>query len=102
VYSAGGWMGQGAIVTSTLQIYDIASNSWTFGHPLPAIVETAGGVALNGKLYIMGGDDGINVYTSTYIYDTATDTWSTGAPLPAPVTNTSATAANGLIYLFGG
>ncbi len=92
------------VVTSTLQIYDIATGTWTFGASLPAPVEAAAGAALNGKFYVIGGDDGTAAVTTAYIYDIATNTWSTGAALPDANgrTNTAATVAGGLIYVFGG
>ncbi|MFL5735038.1 MAG: kelch repeat-containing protein, partial [Chloroflexia bacterium] len=106
-YVAGGFYGYSGttpLVTTTLQIFDFTTLSWHFGRSMPGTgVEAAGGAALNGKFYVMGGDDGSTaVLTSNYIYDIATNTWSTGAPLPQPRTNTYATAYNGKIYLMGG
>jgi hypothetical protein len=107
VFVAGGCpvcAGLGYVITNTLQIYDIASNSWSFGAPLPAAVEAAAGVALNGKFYVIGGDDISDSGRTTYIYNVATNTWSTGAQIPDAQgrTNTYATTTNGLIYVFGG
>ena len=103
VYVAGGFTG-GSNVTNALQIYDIASNTWTSGANLPTSpgVEAAAGAVVNGKFYVMGGDDFNNGLNTTFIYDIATDTWTTGATLPDMRTNTYGTAANGLIYVYGG
>ena len=57
---------------------------------------------VNGKFYVMGGDDFNNGLNTTFIYDIATDTWTTGATLPDSRTNLYGTAANGLIYVYGG
>jgi N-acetylneuraminic acid mutarotase len=99
-----GYSGTTPLVTTTLQIFDFTTLSWRFGRSMPgAGVEAAGGAVLNGKFYVIGGDDGVaNVLTTNYIYDIATSTWSTGAPLPLPRTNTYATAYNGKVYLMGG
>src|ERR1044071_7747430 len=38
--------------------------------------------AVNGKFYVMGGDDFNNGLNTTFIYDIATNSWTTGATLP--------------------
>jgi Kelch motif/Galactose oxidase, central domain len=65
-------------------------------------VEAAAGAVINGKFYVMGGDDFNNGLNTNFIYDIATNTWSTGAMLPDNRTNTYGTAYNGLIYVYGG
>jgi Galactose oxidase, central domain/Kelch motif len=91
-------------VTTTLQILDLASGTWSLGAPLPAGVEDAAGAALDGRFYVMGGDNIINSQRTTYIYDLAANTWTTGALLPDPAgrTNTYGTTASNLIYVYGG
>ena len=37
----------------------------------------AGGRALNGKLYVVGGNGGQGSVATTFVYDPATDRWST-------------------------
>ena len=104
LYVAGGFVG-GTSITSTLQIYDIASNTWTFGPSMPASVEAAAGATLNGKFYVIGGDDySTSSQRTTFIFDIATNTWSQGALLPDPIgrTNTNGVGANGRVYVFGG
>src|SRR5438046_4627318 len=65
-------------------------------------VEAAAGAVVNGKFYVMGGDDFNNGLNTNFIYDIATNTWTTGATLPDSRTNTYGTAYNGLIYVYGG
>jgi len=103
VFVAGGFTG-GTSVTNILRIYDIAANTWSLGAPIPASpgVEAAAGAVVNGKFFVMGGDDFTNGLNTTYIYDIATNTWTTGATLPDFRTNTYATAYNGMVYLYGG
>ena len=98
---AGGFIG-GTAVTNALRIYDIATNTWTAGANMPAGVEAAAGAVVNGKFYVMGGDDFNAGVTTTYIYDIASNTWTTGAAVPDARTNTYGTAVNGLIYVYGG
>ena len=103
IYVAGGFIG-GTSVTNALRIYDIATNTWTSGANMPTSpgVEAAAGAVVNGKFYVMGGDDFNNGLNTTFIYDIATNTWTTGATLPDMRTNTYGTVANGLIYVYGG
>src|ERR1043166_6385540 len=103
IYVAGGLIG-GTSVTNALRIYDIASNTWSSGPNMPTSpgVEAAAGAVVNGKFYVMGGDDFNNGLNTTFIYDIATNTWTTGATLPDFRTNTYGTAYNGLIYVYGG
>ena len=103
IYVAGGFIG-GTSVTNALRIYDIATNIWTSGANMPTSpgVEAAAGAVVNGKFYVMGGDDFNNGLNTNFIYDIATNTWSTGATLPDNRTNTYGTASNGLIYVYGG
>jgi hypothetical protein len=91
-------------VTNALRIYDIASNTWTSGANMPTSpgVEAAAGAVVNGKFYVMGGDDFTNGLNTTFIYDITTNTWTMGATLPDNRTNTYGTAYNGLIYVYGG
>ena len=41
-----------------------------------------GSGVVNGKFYVMGGDDFNNGLNTNFIYDIATNTWTTGATLP--------------------
>jgi N-acetylneuraminic acid mutarotase len=103
VFVAGGFVvGPPAGVTNALRIYDIASNTWSSGADMPAAKEAGAGAVVNGKFYVMGGDDFANGVNTNYIYDIATNTWSTGAPLPDSRSNTVATAMGGFVYVFGG
>jgi len=104
IYVAGGFIG-GTSVTNALRIYDIATNTWTSGANMPTSpgVEAAAGAVVNGKFYVMGGDDFTNSLNTNFIYDIATNTWTTGAPLPDSRTNTYGTAYGAaVIYVYGG
>jgi N-acetylneuraminic acid mutarotase len=62
----------------------------------------SGAVFLNGKIYVIGGNDGQRTLNYTEIYDTATDTWSYGQPMPTPRRGFAIAQLNGKIYCFGG
>jgi N-acetylneuraminic acid mutarotase len=60
-------------------------------------------VALDGKIYVIGGfDASTNALASVRIFDTATSTWSDGAPLPSPINHANAAVVGGTIYVLGG
>ena len=67
-----------------------------------------GGVALNGKLYAIGGQTGndAGLVTRRYVevYDPATDRWTTRTQIPKPVSNISSATfvMNGRLLVMGG
>ena len=75
--------GTGARLTA----YDAASNSWTSRTPLARPRWTGSGVALQGKLFVMGGfqrdqDRTVRLVRTTSVYDPTTDSWINKAALP--------------------
>ena len=88
----------GAHITENA-IYDIATNTWSTGAPLPA-AQTGTNVAFNNKIYNFGGNPGPQATVT--IYDIATNTWTTGASMPVPITYGRATAAGNFAYYAGG
>lgn len=66
-----------------------------------AIQETAV-VALDGKIYVLGGfDASIAVVSAVRIFDTASCSWSDGPPLPKAVHHANAAVADDTIYVLG-
>jgi Kelch motif protein len=80
IYVPGGF--NGAHITENA-IYDIATNTWSTGAPLPA-AQTGANVAFNNKIYNFGGNPGPQ--STVTIYDIATNTWSNGAAMPVGIT----------------
>ena len=97
IYVPGGYIGTAHITENA--IYDIASNTWTTGAPLPA-PQSGTNVAFNGKIYNFGGNPGPQATTS--IYDIAANTWTTGAPMPVATTYGRAVRAGNFAYYAGG
>ena len=70
--------------TTTTRIYDIATDTWTTGAPIPepaGLSDQATGY-FNGKIYIAGGFNGSVAINTLHIYDIASDSWTTGPALP--------------------
>lgn len=59
-------------------------------------------VELNGKIYAMGGHDGIQRLNSVERYDPMTNQWTMLAPLSTDRSDASCTALNGKLYAIGG
>jgi N-acetylneuraminic acid mutarotase len=70
----------GGLTGGTLnRIYDIATNAWSAGAPVPEAVYDHGHAYWNGKVYVIGGLVGGVASNVVYAYDVGTNTWS--APL---------------------
>src|SRR5215217_6541102 len=109
LYVLGGeyYTGSAYAITSTVQRYDPAADTWAFVAPMPASFTNMEACTMNGKIYVPGGYSGTGPpFNSTfYIYDIATNTWSTGLAVPAPATlwyAVQCNAANNKVYVIGG
>src|SRR5690606_25462882 len=77
--------------------------TWTTKQSMPAAVLDAGGTALNGKLYMVGGKTSSQHLSTMHIYDPASNGWTTGPDLPGPaVENPAVVSLNSKLYAFGG
>jgi N-acetylneuraminic acid mutarotase len=84
------------------RIYNIASNTWSTGAPIPNSVSGAAHAYSNGKIYLIGGRSGGSRINAVQIYDITSNTWSSGAPFPQPQQDMGAGVLNGEIYVAGG
>ncbi|MGH8912777.1 MAG: Kelch repeat-containing protein, partial [Acidimicrobiia bacterium] len=92
--------------TTSVRIYDPATNTWSNGPQLPDARDNAGVAVLGGHLYVFGGrnrQSGSGPTTATvWRLTTPAGTWESRSSMPAPrrafVTGTAA----GKIQLFGG
>ena len=92
------------------QIYDIASNTWSTGAPMPDVRDwPAGGyIPATGQIYIISGYRTTYVNTAqpnTWAYDPVADSWTdlTGsAPFPNPAGGTAYGVINNKLYIAGG
>jgi N-acetylneuraminic acid mutarotase len=94
---------QGGFLQGTAnRIYDVATNTWSSGAPVPVSVYGHAHAYYNGKVYLIGGAVSGGASTGVYAYDIASNTWSTLASLPQPEFGMAAAAINGFIYVAGG
>lgn len=99
----------GAVVTAPLaevDLYDPVTDTW-----YPAVTSTtgytpvsfAGYAAYDGKLYVIGGFDGLgNTQNITQIYTISSDSWTTGSTMTTVRANIFATLMDGKIYVLSG
>lgn len=77
--------------------------SWVSRAAMPNATQETTPIALNGKIYIVGGfDTSGRPSRQVQIYTPATNSWSTGAQLPRAMHHIGIAAANGKLYLLGG
>lgn len=93
--------------SSTVQVYDIATNTWQLGPQLPLPNNHGMAASVNGKVYLIGGqttDDqqGATAVNTIYELDPAIGTWVEKAPMPTARSGGVAVALNGKIYVAGG
>ena len=98
LYKIGGYNGA---ATAFLDIYDIATDTWSAGADMPAARYWIDAVAIDGKIYVAGGYL-TSAQSTLYIYDIATNAWVTGAAMPAARYAYSGAAYNGIYYVIGG
>lgn len=97
------------VTARTVQIYDIASDTWAYGPQLPLPNNHGMAAGVNGKIYLIGGqlnaDDppGTDSYVNTvYELDPEVGVWVTKAPMPTARSSGVAVAYDGRIYVAGG
>lgn len=113
IYVIGGESDTGAPL-DLVEIYDLATNEWREGAPLPAPRANLA-MAISGEdLLVAGGSSIENVATDEPIatemmihdemmrYDRVEDTWTVGGKLPMPLAGTALAAHGDMLYLIGG
>jgi uncharacterized repeat protein (TIGR03803 family) len=104
---AGATDGRVTVTTGTTTLTStqtfIVHNTWSKGATMPTGTVYSSAAVLNGKIYVIGGDNASGkVLSDVQIYNPGTNTWSTGTPLPTATDSTSAAVVNNVLYVFGG
>src|SRR5438105_330705 len=96
--------------------YDPAADTWKALAPMPTKRGSPVAVAVNGKIYVIGGasmppnqNEPSVLPTRPHVslatveeYDPAANTWRTRTPMPTPRNHATAGAVNGKVYVIGG
>ena len=91
-----------SLVFSMAALAQMPINPWKKGAPFPYPDEELYGVALNGKMYVIGGWDEGKAAGLNYEYDPATDKWTEKKGMPRLAHHAALAATNGKIYVIGG
>jgi N-acetylneuraminic acid mutarotase len=93
-------------VVNTTRIYDIATNTWSTGAPMPDVRAFMGSGYFNGKIYLVGGYTTGNVdpsFGQVWEYDPVANTWNTSRmSMPATLGGPGFGIINGHMYIAGG
>jgi N-acetylneuraminic acid mutarotase len=87
--------------TASVEVYDPASGAWTAAAPMPTARHGLVLLALEGRLYAIGGYAG-GMTGAVEVYDPATRAWRALPALPTPRGFFGAMAHGGRIHVFGG
>ena len=79
-----------------------AQNPWTRETPLPTIRRDLGVVAVNGKIYAIGGRNDNGYLSINEEYDPSTKNWNTKTPMPTPRSDFGIAVVQNKIYCLGG
>src|SRR5215207_854765 len=97
-YIPGGNDGDGP----SAQVARLDGDRWRTLAPLPQGRSAGGLVALDGRLYLVGGVIEGGLAADTLVYDPAADRWSPAPGLPTPREHLGAAATDGKVYVVGG
>ena len=75
---------------------------WFYKKELPSARYGFGTAVVNGKIYVIGGTDGINYLNEVLEYDPALDSWTRKADMPTARSDLAVTVWDNKIYAIGG
>lgn len=87
--------------TATTRIYNIPTDTWSFGSPGPGTNSEATAVTHRGLMYSIGGRLG-GARSDLWRYDRSADAWQTRAPMPTARAGLAAAVVGDSIYAIGG
>ena len=81
----------------------IVHNSWSSGSAMPTAVYGPAVGFINGKFYVVGGQNSAGTIVGTnQVYNPAANTWTTAAAIPTPVVAGASAVVGGILYVIGG
>ena len=85
-----------------VQIFDPATQQWTFAPPMPFAAGSSASAAISGKIYVAGGIVDRRTTGAAAVFDPAAGAWRTIAPMPRPRNHTASATDGERLYVFGG
>jgi peroxiredoxin/N-acetylneuraminic acid mutarotase len=90
------------LIFATAGVAQMPPSPWKKAAPFPEPDEELYGVAVEGKLYVIGGWGEGKARGINYEYDPATDKWTKKTSMPRPAHHAALASCNGKIYVCGG
>lgn len=101
LYQLGGRTTEG--VTRRVDVYDLASQTWSPGPPLPLATNEAQGGVIGPRIYVYGGRaPGGGIRDRLQVFDALTGVWTEGPRGPHGVAAGAAAVTGGSLYVIGG
>ncbi|MCL2172527.1 MAG: hypothetical protein FWB84_02615 [Candidatus Bathyarchaeota archaeon] len=91
-----------AAINSVSATSELVENSWYTKESMSQARSRLGVVAVDGKIYAIGGSTFETVVGTNERYDPKTDTWTPLASMPTPRSNFGIVACQNKIYCIGG
>ena len=64
------------------EAYDPTTDKWTMLEPMPSKRGGLASAAVNGSIYVFGGEQPIGTFSNNEKYDTANNKWTIETPMP--------------------
>jgi N-acetylneuraminic acid mutarotase len=88
------------------EVYDIATDTWSTGAPMPTARSGLGAVAINGKIYVIGGEGWVDelggVFRTNEAYDPESNRWAEETPMPTARHGFAKGVIDGKLYAVSG
>ena len=78
------------------------NGQWATKAPMPTARSESAAGAINGQLYVAGGNGSTGTLATLEVYDPSTDTWTAKTSMPAAVFGAASAVINGRLYIAGG
>ena len=108
IYVVGGYPSTRKSV-DTVQVYDVKTDTWSLTTPYPTTINHASAVALDGLLYVVGGQTNAGgrreqsrYVNAVHAYDPKTRKWTPRAPMPTARSAMAHDVIDGKLYVAGG
>ena len=102
IYVAAGMVGNTGRPLDLFERFDAARGTWESLPSLPKAFSAASAAALDGVVYVVGGNSSEVDGRQVFAYDINGRRWSERAPLPAPRTNLALVVFGNWLYAIGG
>lgn len=84
------------------EVYDPITDKWTILEPMPSKRGGLSSVAINGSIYVFGGEQPSGTFDSNERYDTMSNTWTYEVGMPTARHGLASVSIDNDIYVIGG